>query len=271
MQACIERRKKGKYVSCRNASRPCIVTCIVIPITASFFQSGKSETELLHVFWTTLAMISYSAESFWLWPTYSTESFSNLRRLFWFGLGGRKTSTLESSDQIKFSNWRLLTLKAGHVHATAFQHQISAPVTVWMQPLLTQNFIYYIMAEINAARWLVDCRSGKSHLAHSRKSSCPLKKFILPARENTVQINETKTSGNTFPRLATSWLKLFLRALSPSRSLGSSSSPRTILYRFYRLPCTTFTLCNLSIMRVDLWQVYTFPVQTSHSVNKSLI
>ncbi len=27
------------------------------------------------------------------------------------------------------------------------------------------------------------------HLARSRNSSCPLKKFILPARENIVQIN----------------------------------------------------------------------------------
>ena len=44
------------------------------------------------------------------------------------------------------------------------------------------------MAEINAARWLVDYRSGKSHLARSGNSSCPLKKFILPARENIVQI-----------------------------------------------------------------------------------
>ncbi len=34
----------------------------------------------------------------------------------------------------------------------------------------------YYMAEINAASWLVDCRSGK-------KSSCPLKQFILPAQE----------------------------------------------------------------------------------------
>ena len=46
----------------------------------------------------------------------------------------------------------------------------------------------YYMAEINAARWLVDYRSGKSHLARSGNSSCPLKKFILPARENIVQI-----------------------------------------------------------------------------------
>ena len=44
------------------------------------------------------------------------------------------------------------------------------------------------MAEINAARWLVDYRSGKNHLARSGNSSCPLKKFILPARENIVQI-----------------------------------------------------------------------------------
>ncbi len=35
---------------------------------------------------------------------------------------------------------------------------------------------------------LVDYRSGKSHLARSGNSSCPLKKFILPARENIVQI-----------------------------------------------------------------------------------
>ena len=50
------------------------------------------------------------------------------------------------------------------------------------------KYIYY-MAEINAARWLVDYRSGKSlHLARSGNSSCPLKKFILPARENIVQI-----------------------------------------------------------------------------------
>ncbi len=35
---------------------------------------------------------------------------------------------------------------------------------------------------------MVDYRSGKSHLARSGNSSCPLKKFILPARENIVQI-----------------------------------------------------------------------------------
>ena len=30
---------------------------------------------------------------------------------------------------------------------------------------------------------LVDYRSGKNHLARSRNSSCPLKKFILPVQE----------------------------------------------------------------------------------------
>ncbi len=35
---------------------------------------------------------------------------------------------------------------------------------------------------------MVDYRSGKSHLARSGYSSCPLKKFILPAHENIVQI-----------------------------------------------------------------------------------
>ncbi len=53
---------------------------------------------------------------------------------------------------------------------------------------MSVNKNLYYMAEINAARRLVDYRSGKSHLARSGNSSCPLKKVILPARENIVQI-----------------------------------------------------------------------------------
>ncbi len=57
------------------------------------------------------------------------------------------------------------------------------------------NRLYY-MAEINAALtdWLITglekiiLPAQEIHLARSRNSSCPLQKFILPTRENTVQI-----------------------------------------------------------------------------------
>ncbi len=41
------------------------------------------------------------------------------------------------------------------------------------------------------ADWLIT-GPEKSHLARSGNSSCPLKKFILPARENIVQIKFLK-------------------------------------------------------------------------------
>ena len=59
---------------------------------------------------------------------------------------------------------------------------------LWRISTAAYNNINYYMAEINAAGWLVDYRSGKSHLSRSSNSSFPLKKFILPARENIVQI-----------------------------------------------------------------------------------